>query len=236
MPFQSTERQDYEAIVAKLLETDAELQQAEAAAPRAQFNKALGRATVEDLALLDRLPVLRDERDTLRTAKDVAEQHETDRRETAKQRELASRIRAAQQHLSRLERELMAAAVHLGNGQAAYDRAAEASRSALALLPPALREQHWMQLSAKHLKRLILADAHRNAKEAGAAEPLIDERVGYSNDMRGWQSGRLPPLTALLLHFLGPIKNRLRELMPTKSFSGAEEAAGEDDPAEEAAA
>jgi hypothetical protein len=204
-------------ITDKLAACEQSIADAEFRLPNASLRLALGNAEPGDELVGPRLRELHAERDLLRSALEAAEQQEADRLAAAKQHELASTCRAATQHLARLEKELGAAAVHAANAQRAYERAVEAGRSALASMPTQLRAQHWMQLSAKWLQKLLLVETRQVGVRAGATVFLIPEFTAYSEHLKGWASGKVPTISQLLARDLTPIREKLKSLIPSSS-------------------
>jgi hypothetical protein len=233
VPFTSQTAQDLQAVREKLAECEQSIADAEFKIGPASLRIALGNADPGDDAVGPRLKELHAERDLLRSALEAAEQAEADRLAAAKQHELASTCRAATQHLSRLEKELGAAAVHAANAQRAYERAVEAGRSALASMPTQLRAQWMMQLTPKYLQRLLLIETREVGVRAGATAFLIPEYYGYAEHIKNWQSGKVPPISQLLARVLEPMRVKLKSLIPSSSDTGSQSPAPDDDAAAE---
>jgi hypothetical protein len=216
VPFTSQTAADLETVKARLAECEQSIADAELKLPNASLRLALGNAEPGDDAVGPRLKELHAERDLLRSALEAAEQQEADRREAAKQHELASTCRAATQHLSRLSKEMEAAAMHFANGQAAYARAVEASRSALASMPPKLRAAYWMAIAPKYLQRILLIETYQVAKRAGMT-PVIPEMQGWAEDLKNWSTGNVAAFSTLLARAVEPIRAQLRQFIPSSS-------------------
>jgi hypothetical protein len=166
MAFQSDQQKNIDTVKASLEAVEQELAQAEATAPAAALRKVLGTATDEDAALLAKLPVLRDERDSLQLAQLAAEHLEAERKEEARARENVARERALVQHLAKIQKEALAVASAAENLVKAHVRMAEAARSAAALLPPKLQAGFWFQtaMSERGIAQKVRTELARLAK------------------------------------------------------------------------
>src|SRR5260221_1358941 len=133
--FKSQTQQDLGVIRAKLDMAEARLAQLERDAPAASLRLHLGTAQDGDADLVAQLPIARDERDQLVLALGAAEQLEADRKSAARHKALGSKVRAGQQHLSRIERSMHAVEAAAANMISALARAVDSTRGVYALFP-----------------------------------------------------------------------------------------------------
>jgi hypothetical protein len=187
MTFIAQSTADVQTVKARLAEVEHDLAEVEATAPAAALRKVLGTATDEDAALLAKLPVLRDERDSLQLAQLAAEHLEAERKEEARARENVARERALVQHLAKISREAVAVASAAENLVSAHARMAEAARSAAALLPPKLQAGYWFQtaMSERGIAQKVRTELARLAK-LNRIDPIAGNlELHVSTDNRG---------------------------------------------------
>jgi hypothetical protein len=241
MTFQAQSQLDLATVEKRLAEVEAELHSVESGAPAAALRNALGHGSDEDTALVASLPVLRAELDSLRLAREAAQQLEADRVAAAKNRETASACRAATQHLARCEKELLAAAAASEAATRSYNRACEAARSAMALLPRPIRVQAYAEivLSPKRLRRHLLLELTRHGRDVGESIIADFGRGSFVRDVE--VNGVIPPTANLIARDFAGLRDDLRNILHKVSPAGdpfppADEAAALDTSRSDAAA
>jgi hypothetical protein len=239
--FQAQSQLDLATVEKRLAEVEAELQSVESGAPAAALRNALGTGTDEDTALVASLPVLRAELDSLRLAREAAQQAEADRVQAARHKETASACRAATQHLARCEKELLAAAAASEAATRSYNRACEAARSAMSLLPRPIRVQAYAEivLSPKRLRRHLLIELTRHGHDIGESIIADFGRGSFVRDVE--VNGRIPPAANLIARDFAGLRDDLRKILhkvsPSDALSPSSvvEAASDSSPLSEAA-
>lgn len=223
MAFQAQTTADLATVTDRLAAVEQELQVAEATAPAAALRKALGSATDEDAALIARLPLLRQEADSLRMAKEAAEQADADRIATGRRKEMAAQIRACTQHVARTEKEVLACAAALDATTRCFNRALEAGRAATALLPSAIRAKHWPAeaMALKRVKQMLTAEMMRLGRANG--EGLAAPNASAMNFADG--RGGITPLAVTLGRDMGAVRAELRTLLQKIAPAEIEDAA-----------
>ena len=227
--FQAQTQADLDTVLARLAAVEEQLAELEAAAPAAALRSALGTGTDDDALMVARLPVLRAERDSLLMARDAAAQAEADRLAAAKNRELASQVRAAQQHLATCQKELTAACAAADQLTKCYTRAIAASRSTVALLPQSIRRQAYAELmfSPKRLRRYLLIEMTRVGRQLGESVVADYASGSFVRDVED-RSGKIPPGGDLLARDLAMLKSDLRDILQkVLPAAGPPPAAGE---------
>jgi hypothetical protein len=221
MAFQAQSTADLQTIVAKLAECEEQLAIAEAAAPAASLRIHLGSAQAGDAELVAKLMPLREERDQLRMAREAAEIVERERKEAAKSRGLASRVRAAQQAVGRLDKEMHASAAAAEAMVRSFARAAENARAIYALWPNAKITD---QITPSRLARLIQAEIERAGRASGV-RVFDGHTIPWTKDFEKTATGVIVAFDDLL--GLAAIKASLKALMP-QNLSAADQSPAAD--------
>ena len=208
MAFQAQQTADLATVRDKAVAASLRLAEAEAMAPAAALRVALGTAQDGDAEIVASIPVLRAELASLRMAHEAASQAEENRKQAAKHRELASRVRAAQQAIGRLDRDMHASALAAEAMVRKFAAAAEAARSLYALFP------NLDAPTPSRLARVIQTEIERAARATGVR---FFEHAPWTKNVENTATGQIVSLDQILSAGLGPIKHSLKGLMPQVS-------------------
>jgi hypothetical protein len=216
----SKTKRDQMTVAEKLARCEEEIAAAEARMKAAALDAALSDDPHAGFDVTSEIAALRSRREVLQHALAAACEAEHRRAIEAQAKEIASKRRAAVQHLARMERHFAEMVEHAAQAQAAFAKAAEARQAAELLLPPRGSGDYAPvhdDLSYHRLRNL----ARLAAYSAGIGSPYPLTERGDVTGVGGYEdaNGALRPMQEVLGEIVASAKQALNP-QPTEPQHG----------------